>query len=181
MSWAMPFPLRSSNPARSRAARATSTALLAVLLACLGAGPAAAQTCEAPQTLRTSPQPSTTCGGDLSITSVCNGEIAIYGPVGVWQLRVGAGATAVLELLTTDPVFSPVGYLVAASGSCGEGGCHGHVDPLTPLDLSVVPPGHYHLIVAASEWDAPGACGKYGLALSGELGDFDLVFADGFD
>lgn len=181
MSWATPSPMRSSNPARKRAAHATSAALLAVLLACLGAGPATAQTCEAPQTLRTNLQPSTTCSGDLSIASLCNGEIAIYGPVGVWQLRVGAGATAIIELLATDPVFSPVGYLVAASGACGEGGCHGHVDPLTPLDLSTVPPGDYHLIVAASEWDAPGACGTYGLSLSGDLGDLDRVFADGFD
>lgn len=180
MSWAMPSPMH-GNSARDRAARAMSAALLAVLLAYLGAGPTAAQTCEAPQTLRTNPQPSTTCSGDLSIESVCNGEIAIHGPVGIWQLRIGTGATAIIELLTIDPIFSPVGYLVAASGSCGEGGCHGHVDPLTPLNLSDVPPGDYQLIVAASEWDAPGACGTYSLSLSGDLGDLDRVFADGFD
>ena len=155
-------------------------AWVAVLALSLGGGTAAAQTCEVPQTLRSDPlQSASTCDGDLSIASVCNGEIPIHGPVGVWRLRVGVGATAVLQLLAADPGFNPIGYLVAAGSPCGTGGCYGHVDPI--LDLANVPPGDYHLVVAASEWDAPGACGAYSLFVDGDFGDTDQVFADGFE
>lgn len=178
MSRASPSRLRSIG--RRRAWHASLAAFLALLFAGLGGGAAVAQTCEIPQTLRSDPlQAASTCDGDLSIASVCNGEIPIYGPVGVWQLRVGVGATAVLQLLAADPGFSPVGYLVAADGPCGAGGCYGHVDPV--LDLASVPPGDYHLIVAASAWDAPGACGSYSLSVDGDFGDADQVFGDGFD
>lgn len=156
----------------------------AILAACLlaGTGTALGQTCDVPQAPRMDPmQVADTCTGDQSITSLCNGEVAIQGPVGVWSFRVGAGATGILELLDAGMGFSPVGYLVAADGACGEGACQGYVDPLTPLDLAGVAPGDYHLMVTASAWDAPGACGSYMLSLSGSLGGSDDVFADGFD
>lgn len=173
-------PVRIRNAGRRRGWRLRA-ALLATCLSA-AAGAALAQTCDVPQALRAEPMlVADTCGGDQSITSLCNGEVAIQGPVGVWGFRVGTGATAILELLDASMGFSPVGYLVAADGACGAGACHGYVDPLTPLDLAGVAPGDYHLIVTASAWDAPGACGSYLLSVSGDLGGSDDVFADGFD
>ena len=167
----------------SRTRRFLRAPLAALLALCAGfGGGAMAQTCDVPQTLRSDPmQVASTCGGDLSIGSICNGEVTLPGPAGVWRFQVGAGATAVLELWETGIGFSPVGYLVNASGACGEGDCHGYVDPATPLDLAGVPPGDYHLIVTASEWDTPGACGTYGLSVSGDLEGADEVFANGFE
>ena len=179
MSWALPF--HSSATRRRRAWHARAAALLALCLACLCCT-AVAQTCEVPQTLRSKPvQFADTCSGDTSISSICDGEVVLNGPVGIWRFRVGAGANAVLELWDTGAGFSPVGFLVAANGACGGGDCHGYVDATTPLDLATVQPGDYHLIVTASEWDAAGSCGAYGLSLSGGLGGADQVFADGFD
>ena len=172
MSWV------SSTRSSSRIRRVAWHALLALCVTLAGCNAAGAQTCEVPQTVRSDPmQMGDTCNGDMSVTSVCSGEIPILGPVGVWQLRVGVGATGVVELVGDAAGFSPVGYLVAATGACGEGSCHG----LTPIDLATVPPGNYHLIVAAAEWDAAGACGGYGLSVTGDLGDTDRVFGDGFD
>jgi hypothetical protein len=180
MSWATPACF-SSRP-RRLAWHASLTLVVALCVNLAGWGAANAQTCEVPQTVRSDPmQMGDTCNGDMSITSVCNGEIPILGPVGVWHLRVGFGATAVLQLLGGGVGFSPAGYLVAAAGVCGEGACHGYVDPMTPLDLATVPPGDYRLIVAAAEWDAAGVCGGYGLSVTGDLGDPDRVFAYGFD
>jgi hypothetical protein len=180
MSWASPTRF-SSRPCR-RAWQASLVLLVALCANLAGCGAVNAQTCDVPQTVRSEPmQVGDTCSGDMSITSVCNGEIPILGPVGVWQLRVGHGATAVLQLLGVDVGFSPVGYLVAADGVCGEGACHGYVDPMTPLDLANVTPGDYRLIVAAAQWDAAGACGGYGLSVTGDLGGPDRVFGDGFD
>src|SRR5688500_16028306 len=177
MSWASPSLFH--RVCRRRTWRASLASLLALLFAGLAGGAAVAQTCEIPQTLRSDPlQSASTCSGDLSIASVCNGQIPIHGPVYVWRLQVGAGATAVLQLLGAEPGFNPVGYLVAADVPCGAGGCYGHVDPM--LDLANVPPGDYHVIVAASAWDAPGACVSYSLSVDGDFGDAHQVFADEF-
>ncbi|RYD14989.1 MAG: hypothetical protein EOP90_10435 [Lysobacteraceae bacterium] len=160
--------------------RRTTRSILLAVLACAACS-VQAQTCDAPLLPRAEPMLSTTCGGDLSITSICNGEITIAGPGEIWQVIVGTGASATLALAQPDWTFTPVGYLLDAGSGCGQGDCHARVDPMNPLQLADVPPGRYHLLVTGSEWNPPGSCGTYELAITGDLGDFDLVFANGFD
>ena len=172
-----------SNPDFARTAwfdGATARMVLLAVLACIACS-AHAQTCDAPLLPRAEPMQSTTCGGDLSVASICNGENAVQAPSEFWQLTVGTGASGTITLSQPDWTFIPVGYLIDASRSCGEGDCHARVDPMNPLHLETVPPGRYSLLVTGSEWNAPGSCGTYELMIAGNLGDFDRVFADGFD
>lgn len=171
------------HPDGKRAARiASGTARVALLalLVCV-ASSVHAQTCDAPLLPRAEPVLSTTCGGDLSITSICNGEVEIQGPSEIWRLAIGTGATGTVALSQPDWTLTPVAYLLDAGTTCGDGDCRARVDPMNPLQLENVQPGSYYLLVTGSEWNAPGSCGIYQLTITGNLGDFDLVFADGFD
>jgi hypothetical protein len=99
----------------------------------------------------------------------------------VLTLQIGSGANGQLEIWGTDAGFSPVAYLLSATQPCGSGTCHAYLDPGTPLQLADVPPGDYYLFVSASELDAWGACGMYGLSVNGDIGGGDPIFGNGFD
>lgn len=135
------------------------------------AGAAQAQTCGSPLTmLPDSIVEATSCGGQPFAGGAVSGPGAVFDFTLDRPSSVTFGAAANL--------FSP-SVCVMTAGDCGIGTCLATGENGAPVTMDGLPEGSYWIIVTASPFDTPGACGAF--ELMNDTQAADTILANGFD
>jgi hypothetical protein len=146
-------------------------ALGAACVVGIAAGEAGAQTCGSPLTM---------APDSIVETTSCSGQPFAGGGV--------SGPGAVLDFTLDHPssvtfgvaanLFSP-SVCVVNAGECATDTCLATGEAGAPVTLDALPEGSYWVIVTASPFDAPGACGMFELVNDTQAAD--TILANGFD
>lgn len=117
-----------------------------------------------------------TCDSADSVQYFCGGQSSVGKPDDVYQLNLGASNRTFTQLSVSGATggsasFHPVVYIYSGDCATGEGCLVVADEASSPVDTSasVLPAGHYFLVVSASPSDPPGSCGDYTLQANGVL------------
>jgi len=144
---------------------------LGAACALVAAAGARAQTCGAP--LPMSPDSlveATSCGGQ----NFAGG--ALSGPGAVFDFTLDHPSSVTFGVAAN--LFDP-SVCVMVAGDCGTGTCLATGEAGAPATVDALPGGAYWVIVTASPFDAPGACGAF--ELMNDTQAADTILANGFD
>lgn len=142
----------------------------------LVSGSAFAQTCAAPAVWQPRsqwvgvPVSGTTCGHETGLVSICSGGQGMPGQAYVARLTTDGAAVFSQITFTGGAGYTISAYLVpVAEGCVNDAACTTVGDGTTPILHSDIPPGDYFLMISGADFDAPGACGSFVVAIDGNL------------
>ncbi|HEU4664368.1 MAG TPA: hypothetical protein VFS55_10095 [Dokdonella sp.] len=153
---------------REEIAPMTSTRRSMLVAALLGgfASVGHAQTCGSPLPIAT----------DTMVDAFSCAQAFPGGPGAVLGFSIDHAAS--VAFATSAQSFDPA-VCVTTAGDCSTSGCLAGGDGIAPAVADALPAGSYWIIVTASPFDAPGACGYF--SLLSETQPADSVFDDGFE
>jgi hypothetical protein len=134
------------------------------------AGATLAQTCGSPLPLPPGGMVETTSCGQMFDGG------AVSGPGAVLDFTLEHPSSVTFGVFASQ--FTP-SVCVLPAGDCGTGTCIATGDAGRPASVDPLPEGSYWVIVTASPFDAPGACGLFELVNDTQAAD--TILADGFD
>jgi len=132
---------------------------------------ALAQTCASPFLWHFNPfapVSDTTCGHETGITGLCAATNA-PGQAFVAVVTIDGSGTFTQIVFNGGPGYTIATGLVPVASGCGDHPCTTVGDGTTPMIHPDIPPGQYYLIVTGADFDVPGACGTFTMAVNGSF------------